>query len=131
MRRNTVAGVCGPAAKRPVGGDLTYVATWRGFVDVAFVIFARRVPDHHCRTVSPITLIRQYRFATLNLNVTKTAAVVIVVALGIDKTGAKHPLGLWEGATENATVCQGLLTDLGTRVNRKHRRRDRVPPTSR
>ena len=65
MRRNTVAGVCGPAAKRPVGGDLTYVATWRGFVDVAFVIFARRVPDHHCRTVSPITLIRQYRFATL------------------------------------------------------------------
>ena len=23
--------------------------------------------------------------------------------------GAKHPLGLWEGATENATVCQGLL----------------------
>ena len=32
----------------------------------------------------------------------------IVVALGIDKMGAKHPLGLWEGATENATVCQGL-----------------------
>ena len=31
----------------------------------------------------------------------------IVVALGIDKMGAKHPLGLWEGATENATVCQG------------------------
>ena len=25
--------------------------------------------------------------------------------------GAKHPLGLWEGATENATVCQGLLTN--------------------
>ena len=33
----------------------------------------------------------------------------IVVALGIDKMGAKHPLGLWEGATENATVCQGLF----------------------
>ena len=39
----------------------------------------------------------------------------IVVALGIDKTGAKHPLGLWEGATENATVCQGLLTNLASR----------------
>ena len=39
----------------------------------------------------------------------------IVVALGIDKMGAKHPLGLWEGATENATVCQGLLTHLGSR----------------
>ena len=30
----------------------------------------------------------------------------IVVALGLDKTGAKHPLGLWAGATENTTVCQ-------------------------
>ena len=39
----------------------------------------------------------------------------IVVALGIDKMGAKHPLGLWEGATENATVCQGLLTNLASR----------------
>ena len=33
------------------------------------------------------------------------------------QTGAKHPLGLWEGATENATVCQGLLTNLSI-VNR-------------
>ena len=39
----------------------------------------------------------------------------IVVALGIDTTGTKHPLGLWEGATENATVCQGLLTNLASR----------------
>ena len=39
----------------------------------------------------------------------------IVVARGIDTMGAKHPLGLWEGATENATVCQGLLTNLGSR----------------
>ena len=33
----------------------------------------------------------------------------IVVARGIDKMGAKHPLGLWEGATENATVLSGAL----------------------
>ena len=45
----------------------------------------------------------------------------IVVALGIDKMGAKHPLGLWEGATENATVCQGLLTNLGSRGLRTDR----------
>ena len=45
----------------------------------------------------------------------------IVVALGIDKTGAKHPLGLWEGATENATVCQGLLTNLASRGLRTDR----------
>ena len=45
----------------------------------------------------------------------------IVVALGIDTMGAKHPLGLWEGATENATVCQGLLTNLGSRGLRTDR----------
>ena len=30
-------------------------------------------------------------------------------------------LGLWEGATENATVCQGLLTNLGSRGLRTDR----------
>ena len=45
----------------------------------------------------------------------------IVVARGIDTMGAKHPLGLWEGATENATVCQGLLTNLGSRGLRTDR----------
>ena len=47
----------------------------------------------------------------------------IVVALDIDKitSGAKHPLGLWEGATENATVCQGLLTNLASRGLRTDR----------
>ena len=45
----------------------------------------------------------------------------IVVALGLDHTGAKHPLGLWEGATENAPVCQGLLTNLASRRLRTDR----------
>ncbi|HUR46381.1 MAG TPA: IS256 family transposase [Candidatus Saccharimonadales bacterium] len=36
----------------------------------------------------------------------------VVVALGIDREGRKHVLGLWEGATENATVAKGLLEDL-------------------
>ena len=46
----------------------------------------------------------------------------IVVALGLDKTGAKHPLGLWEGLAENTTVCQGLLTNLQSRGLRTDRR---------
>ena len=46
----------------------------------------------------------------------------IVVALGLDKTGAKHPLGLWEGSAENTTVCQGLLTNLQSRELRTDRR---------
>lgn len=36
----------------------------------------------------------------------------IVGAIGIDTQGKKHVLGLWHGATENATVVKGLLEDL-------------------
>jgi putative transposase len=35
-----------------------------------------------------------------------------VVALGITTQGAKTPLGLWEGSTENAAVATALLSDL-------------------
>ncbi len=36
----------------------------------------------------------------------------LVVALGVDRQGRKHVLGLWAGATENAVVCGSLLDDL-------------------
>jgi transposase-like protein len=36
----------------------------------------------------------------------------VVVALGIDAEGRKHPLGLWQGTTENKTVCNALLGNL-------------------
>ena len=39
----------------------------------------------------------------------------IVVALGIDKEGRKHVLGLWQGGTENTTVVKALLEDLVAR----------------
>lgn len=45
----------------------------------------------------------------------------IIVALGIDTTGAKHALGLWDGSTENAAVCQSLLADLQSRGMRTDR----------
>ena len=38
--------------------------------------------------------------------------LVLVAALGIDGEGNKHPLGLIEGATENATVVQALIDNL-------------------
>ena len=38
--------------------------------------------------------------------------LVLLAAVGIDGEGAKHPLGLVEGATENAAVVQALLDDL-------------------
>jgi putative transposase len=37
---------------------------------------------------------------------------VLVAALGIDGDGHKHPLGLVEGATENAAVVQALIDNL-------------------
>src|SRR5436305_8253217 len=38
--------------------------------------------------------------------------LVLVAALGIDGNGDKHPLGLVEGATENAAVVQALIDNL-------------------
>ena len=38
--------------------------------------------------------------------------LILVAALGIDADGNKHPLGLIEGATENAAVVQALIDNL-------------------
>jgi transposase-like protein len=38
--------------------------------------------------------------------------LVLIAALGIDGEGHKHPLGLVEGATENAAVAQALIDNL-------------------
>ena len=45
----------------------------------------------------------------------------LVLALGIEATGQKHPLGVWDGSTENAAVCQGLLSNLQSRGLRTDR----------
>ena len=38
--------------------------------------------------------------------------LILLVAVGVDGNGDKHPLGVIEGATENAAVCQALLDNL-------------------
>lgn len=48
-------------------------------------------------------------------------AHVVLVALGIDRQGQKHVLGLWEGATENAAACKALLANLAGRGLRTDR----------
>lgn len=40
------------------------------------------------------------------------AGTTVVVAMGIDRLGAKHVLGIKHGATENARICKDLLADL-------------------
>ncbi len=46
----------------------------------------------------------------------------LIVALGVEESGVKHVLGLWQGATENATVCKALLEDLVVRGVNPERR---------
>ena len=46
---------------------------------------------------------------------------LVLVALGIDEVGEKHVLGLYEGATENETVCKALISDLTSRGFRADR----------
>ena len=45
----------------------------------------------------------------------------LLVALGIAADGQKHALGLWEGSTEKATLCQSLLANLQSRGLRTDR----------
>jgi transposase-like protein len=45
----------------------------------------------------------------------------LIVALGIGADGQKHALGLWDGSTENARVCQDLLGNLQSRGMRTDR----------
>lgn len=46
---------------------------------------------------------------------------LVLVALGIDVHADNHPLGLYEGTTENTTSCIGLLSDLEARGGRTDR----------
>jgi putative transposase len=55
------------------------------------------------------------RLAALMLDGIELKGHCCVVALGVDTEGVKHPLGLWDGSTENATVARELLTNLVAR----------------
>jgi putative transposase len=55
------------------------------------------------------------RLAALMLDGIELKGRCCVVALGIDTDGVKHPLGLWDGSTENATVTRELLSNLVAR----------------
>jgi transposase-like protein len=48
---------------------------------------------------------------------------VVLCALGVDESGAKHVLGLWEGATENEVACKAMLEDLSARGLKSNRSR--------
>jgi putative transposase len=53
--------------------------------------------------------------AVLALDGLKVAGQTVVVALGITVDGTKHPLGVWQGSTENSRICTELLQGLLSR----------------
>ncbi len=52
------------------------------------------------------------RLAALMLDGLDLKGRCCVVALGVTTDGVKLPLGLWDGSTENTTICRELLADL-------------------
>jgi putative transposase len=50
-----------------------------------------------------------------------TEDLVLVAAIGVDGEGVKHPLGLIEGATENAAVAQALVDLMKPRLAQTQR----------
>ena len=55
------------------------------------------------------------RLVALLIDGIELAGQTLIVALGVEENGSKQVLGLWQGATENATVVKALLEDLVAR----------------
>src|SRR4051794_6541389 len=93
----------------PVGGEVDEVArsTSKSAVSREFVSRTREnLVELMSRPLDDL------RLAVLMLDGIELKGRCCVVALGIDTDGVKHPLGLWDGSTENATVATTLLANL-------------------
>jgi putative transposase len=93
----------------PVGSEIDEVArsTSKSAVSREFVSRTREnLLDLMSRPLDDL------RLAVVMLDGIELKGRCCVVALGIDTDGTKHPLGLWDGSTENATVATTLLANL-------------------
>src|SRR3954465_13537482 len=93
----------------PVGGEVDEVArsTSKSAVSREFVSRTREnLVELMSRPLGDL------RLAVLMLDGIDLKEPCCVVALAIDTDGIKHPLGLWDGSTENATVATTLLANL-------------------
>jgi len=96
-------------AAEPVGSgvDEHARATSKSAVSRAFV---SRTREHLIELMS--RPLGDLRLAVLMLDGIELKGRCCVVALGINTDGVKHPLGLWDCSTENATVAPTLLSNL-------------------
>jgi putative transposase len=101
-----------PAGLEPVGGQVerTATGTSRSAVSRRFVAATEQaLTELLAQDLSELDLV------ALMVDGFKVAEHTCVVALGITGDGTKVPLGLAEGATENATVVRELLAGLRER----------------
>jgi transposase-like protein len=96
-------------AGEPVGNEVDELArsTSKSAVSRGFV---SRTREHLIELMS--RPLEDLRLAVLMLDGIELKGRCCVVALGVDTDGIKHPLGLWDGSTENATVATTLLANL-------------------
>ncbi len=95
-----------PAGLEPIG-DVAATSTARSSVSRRFVEGTqRKLAELLGRDLSELDLVAIF------IDGIQLGDHCCVVALGVDAQGKKHPLGLWEGTTENKTVCSALLGNL-------------------
>jgi putative transposase len=94
------------AGLEPVG-DVEATGTKRSSVSRRFVErTTTALKELMARDLSGLDIV------ALLLDGVEIAGHTMIVALGIDAKGHKHPLGLREGTTENQGVCRALLSNL-------------------
>src|SRR3954462_9775413 len=93
----------------PVGSDIDEVSR-RSSKSAVSREFVSRTRENLVELMS--RPLGDLRLAVLMLDAIDFKGRCCVVALGIDSEGVKHPLGLWDGSSENATVVTTLLANL-------------------
>jgi putative transposase len=93
----------------PVGSEIDDIARSQSKSAVSRE-FVSRTREHLIELMS--RPLHDLRLAVVMLDGIDLKGRCCVVALGIDSDGVKHPLGLWDGSTENATVATTLLSNL-------------------
>ncbi|MCL6577498.1 MAG: transposase [Kyrpidia sp.] len=91
----------------PVGNEVETSGTSKSAVSRRFIAATKKLLEKLMQR-----RLDDRRYVALVIDGIVMADHTVVAALGIDVGGQKQILGVWEGATENATVCKGLLTDL-------------------
>ena len=100
----------------PLGPEVTSRGTSKSAVSRRFV--ARTRAQLETWQAAPL---EHLDLVGLLLDGVHVGAHCLIVALGLAADGTKHALGLCEGSTENAAVCQRLLANLQSRGLRTDR----------